>query len=184
MKIWVSSLARVHEVVEQARPDRVVSLLSPGDDFPALDYGDLRHHKLHLHDIRSDLLGHVAPSGDHVRSLIGFLEDWRRDEPLLIHCWAGISRSTAAAFIAACLHNPGADEAEIALALREASPTAWPNTRIVELADEMLNRRGRMRDAIERMGRGEIAMEAIPFAIPAIFGARDATGRHEKGRPR
>ena len=46
--------------------------------------------------------------------MIRFVETWDGQTPMLIHCWAGISRSTASAFITACLHNPDADEEEIA----------------------------------------------------------------------
>ena len=38
---------------------------------------------------------------------------------------------------------------------------------MVRLADEALARRGRMIDAIERIGRGEIASEAMPFSLAA-----------------
>ncbi|MGE0408995.1 MAG: tyrosine phosphatase family protein [Amphiplicatus sp.] len=170
MNIWVSSLARVHEIAASARPERIVSLLAKEDAFPALSgYGADRHHKVRVDDIRAEIAGYVAPSGEHVRGLIDFVKAWRRDEPLLVHCWAGISRSTATAFIAACLHNPEADEASIALALRAASPTAFPNTRIVALADDILRRRGRMAAAVEAIGRGDIAEEAEPFFIPGRF---------------
>ena len=169
MKIWGSSLAKAPDIADAHRPSHAVSLLSPGDDFPALGLGDLRHHRVHLHDIREELLGHVAPSQTHVSGVIDFLNDWRSDDPLLIHCWAGISRSTATAFIAACLHNPQADELEIARALREASPTAWPNTRIVKIADKLLSREGRMLKAIEAIGPGEVSDSAEPFFIPAKF---------------
>ena len=171
MKIWVSSLARIHEVAKDVRPARVVSLLSPGDEFPRIDGFDrARHHRVHLHDIREPLDGHVTPSGEHVEDLIAFLRGWRADDPLLVHCWAGISRSTATAFIAACLHNPDTDELEIARTLRAASPTAFPNTRIVAFADEILARGGRMSAAVDAIGLGEFAEEATPFAIPARFG--------------
>jgi predicted protein tyrosine phosphatase len=170
MRIWVSPLAKVHDVARAARPERVVSLLSPTDEFPSLrGYGADRHHKVHLHDIREELLDHVAPTGEHVQGLIEFIRDWRRTDPLLVHCWGGISRSTATAFIAACLHNPEADERAIAAAIRAASPTAYPNTLIVEFADEILARRGRMRAAIDAMGRGDVAEVAEPFFIPAKF---------------
>lgn len=171
MKIWVSSVARAPEIAKVEKPSHAVSLMSPGDWFPELGLGDLRHHKIHLHDIREELLDHVAPNGEHVRGLIGFLEEWPREDPLLVHCWAGISRSTATAYVAACLHNPQADEIEIAQALRAASPTAFPNTRIVDFADDILGRKGRMRKAIDSMGRGEVAEEAVPFFIPARFGS-------------
>jgi predicted protein tyrosine phosphatase len=86
---------------------------------------------------------------------------------MVVHCWAGISRSTAAAFISLCTINPDAPEELIARRLREASPTAYPNRLMVRLADEALSRRGRMIAAVERIGRGEPASEAIPFSLAA-----------------
>jgi len=172
MRIWVSSLARVVEVAEREAPGRAVSLLSPGDVFPEIAcVTPDAHHRVHLHDIREEMDGYEAPGRAHVANLIGFLEDWEAEAPLLVHCWAGISRSTATAFIAACIANPDAEEAAIALALRDASPTAFPNTRIVAFADDLMGRRGRMTAAVDGMGRGVPAEEAEPFFIPARFGA-------------
>ena len=104
--------------------------------------------------------------------MLRFVESWDRAAPMLIHCWAGISRSTASAFITACVHNPSADEEEIALALRKASPTASPNRRLIAHADALLGRNGRMNDAVDLIGRGEISMEAQSFSIPSAFGDR------------
>jgi len=84
-----------------------------------------------------------------------------------VHCWAGISRSTAAAYTALCAINPEASEALIATRLREASPTAYPNRLMIRLADAALGRRGRMVAAIEGIGRGVVAGEAAPFSLPA-----------------
>jgi len=86
---------------------------------------------------------------------------------MLIHCWAGISRSTASAFAIACERNPHADEHAIALALRRAAPHAYPNRRLVALADDILGRRGRMIEAVEAMGDNNFAMEGVPFDLPA-----------------
>ena len=55
----------------------------------------------------------------------------------------------------------------IALRLREASPTAYPNRLIIRLADDALGRRGRMVRAIEGIGRGVMATEAVPFSLRA-----------------
>ena len=52
----------------------------------------------------------MLPCEEHVADLVQFALDWDRKAPLLIHCWAGISRSTAAAFITLCALNPQADE--------------------------------------------------------------------------
>ena len=73
---------------------------------------------------------------------------------MVVHCWAGISRSTAAAFTSLCAINPDAPEELIAQRLREASLTAYPNRLMVRLADDALGRHGRMVHAVERMGRG------------------------------
>ena len=83
---------------------------------------------------------------------------------MVIHCYAGISRSTAAAFVAVCVLNPAGTEAAIARALRRASPTATPNIRIVALADDVLGRRGHMVEAITAIGQGML-VEAAPFRL-------------------
>ena len=177
MKIWISPLREVHNVAARARPASAVSLLSPGDVFPQLDAVDAdEHHKVSLHDIREPREGFTAPAEDHVSTLIGFLQGWNPDETLLVHCWAGISRSTATAFIGACLHNPHADEIAIAGAVADASPTAFPNTRMVSIADDMMGRKGRMAKAVQticadmtRLTLVSRTDEAEPFHIPSRF---------------
>ena len=94
------------------------------------------------------------------------MRGWDRAAPLVVHCWAGISRSTAAAFVSVCALKPERDEHEIAWAIRRASPTATPNIRIVSFADAMLDRKGRMVAAIESIGRGTLADDGVPFRLP------------------
>jgi predicted protein tyrosine phosphatase len=118
-----------------------------------------------MDDITEPLDGYVAPADEHVTRLIAFVRRWNRARPLVIHCYAGISRSTAGAFVAACALSPQRDENSIAQALRQASATAAPNMRIVLLADRVLGRNGRMTSAIEMIGRGTPATEAEPFRL-------------------
>ena len=49
--------------------------------------------------------------------------------------------------------------------LRLASPTAYPNRRLVALGDEALTRSGRMVAAVEEIGRGALADEGVPFRL-------------------
>ena len=84
---------------------------------------------------------------------------------MVIHCFAGVSRSTAAAYIAACALSPKRDEFAVARSLRAASPTATPNARLVALADSALQRGGRMNGAIAAIGRGEECFEGTPFTL-------------------
>jgi len=120
---------------------------------------------LRLHDISMPLDGYIMPDEEHVADLLTFVRRWDRRAPLVVHCYAGISRSTASAFASVCALNPHRDEASVAQALRRASPTATPNIRIVSLADRLLGRDGRMVAAIETIGRGIMAEEATPFRL-------------------
>jgi predicted protein tyrosine phosphatase len=172
MTIWISSLAQAPRLAERLNPSRVVSLLSPYDSFPEfIGLPADSHLQVAIHDINESIGDWRAPGEADVERLIGFVETWDRKAPILIHCWAGISRSTASAFITACVHNPKIDEDEIAQAIRNASATAFPNRRLVLHADAMLGRNGRMSAAVEAMGRGQMAEEARPFSIPSVFGA-------------
>lgn len=175
MTIWICSLAAAPELAERLKPSRVVSLLSPYDVFPVFEgVRDEHHLQVAVHDITHDYLDYKAPGAADAENVIRFVERWDRTAPLLIHCWAGISRSTASAFIAACVHNPRTVEEEIAWAIRHASATASPNPRLVEHADALLGREGRMVRAAAAIGRGEAAEDARAFSIPSTFAPRSA----------
>ena len=164
--IHVCSLARLQETVDDTGARHVVSLI--GDEAsierPVVIVPE-NHLWLRLHDISSPLDGYIFPEEEHVADLIDFVHRWDRRAPLVVHCYAGISRSTASAFASVCALNPHRDEKSIALALRRASPTATPNVRIVSLADRLLGRDGRMVAAIETIGRGVLAAEGTPFRL-------------------
>ncbi len=172
MAIIVCPLSRAPDIARDRKPSHVVSLLDPGSEFPSLGLDD-RHLRLPIHDIEAEAEGRDAMDASRMRAILDFVGSWDRDDPILIHCYAGISRSTATAFITACVHNSGADEEEIALTLRAASSTASPNRRFIALADAELGRAGRMTRAIDAIGRGphwsEVG-EAEPFQIAARFG--------------
>jgi predicted protein tyrosine phosphatase len=164
--IHVCSLARLQETVEETGARHVVSLI--GDEArlerPAAIAPE-NHLWLRLHDISSPLDGYIMPGEEHVTELIDFVRGWDRCAPLIVHCYMGISRSTASAFASVCALNPKRDEESIARALRRASPTATPNMRIVSLADRLLGREGRMIAAVELIGRGDLTAEAAPFRL-------------------
>jgi predicted protein tyrosine phosphatase len=84
---------------------------------------------------------------------------------MVVHCYAGVSRSTASAYIIATALSPKRDEMELAKTLRFLSPTATPNPRLIAVADMLLQRDGRMITAIEAIGRGADAFEGIPFEL-------------------
>lgn len=164
--IIVSPLSKVQSLVDEHGVRHVVSLLAP--DTPHETPRGVekeRHLSLYFHDIVQQLDGHTPPRMEDAQRLIDFVTGWRRETPLLIHCWAGISRSTAAAFTTLCLLRPNAAEDELALELRRAAPSATPNRLFVSHADALLGRQGRMVRAIDKIGRGEDAFEGTPFIL-------------------
>lgn len=150
--LHVCSLADMPSCVARLRPSHVVSLLPP-HALPPTPAGltPERHLRLGLDDVYEALPGQVAPARSHIESLVAFAADWDRDRPLLVHCFAGISRSMAAALILLCLESEER-EAEAALLLAKHAPHAQPNRRMIELADELLNRQGRLEAAVAAMG--------------------------------
>jgi predicted protein tyrosine phosphatase len=167
-RIHVCPLSAVPDVVAAHVASHLVTCLQDEVvvETPAIIKPD-NHVRLRIHDIAEPIEGYIAPSADHVAQLLGFAAAWDRQGPMVIHCWAGISRSTAAAFIALCALNPKAPEETIARLLREASPTAYPNRLMIRLGDAALGRAGRMVEAVETIGRGIVASEAVPFSLPA-----------------
>jgi predicted protein tyrosine phosphatase len=155
----------LQETVDDVGARHVVTLLGDERVERPLGIAPENHLRLRLHDISSPLDGYVLPDEAHVAELLAFVRSWDRRAPLVVHCFAGISRSTASAYASVCALNPDRDEARIAWALRRASPTATPNSRIVALADRLLGRNGRMTAAIESIGRGEAAEAATPFRL-------------------
>jgi predicted protein tyrosine phosphatase len=164
--IHVCSLSLLHRTVEETGARHVVTLLR---DLHLVTRPECiaaeQHLLLGMDDIPEPADGFVAPGEEHVRKLITFARGWDRSTPLVVHCYMGISRSTAAAFVAACAVNPARSELQIAQELRQRSHTASPNRRIVSIADDVLGRNGRMVQAIEAIGLGAATTEATPFRL-------------------
>lgn len=164
--IHVCSLAKLHDTVRDTGARHVVTLIKDVTlvHRPPSILAE-NHLLLDMDDIIDHIDGYVAPAEEHVGDLLRFVRAWPRQAPLVVHCYAGISRSTAGAFVTACALNPNRDEAAIARAIRAASVTATPNARIVAHADRMLGRNGRMIAAIEAIGPGRAAYASEPFRL-------------------
>ena len=165
-RLHVCSLALIAETVDKTGARSLVTLLSPGTAVERPTAIEAEGHLyLAVSDIVEPMEGHVLPEAAHLEEFLAFVRAWDRKSPMLIHCFAGVSRSTAAAYIAACALAPERDEFAIACGLRAASATASPNARLVALADDALGRGGRMNEAIAKIGRGQECSEGAPFAL-------------------
>lgn len=161
--IVVSPLSKLEAQLDRHQPSHILSLSS--SDLPPMPTTSKRL-ALIFNDIVEPRDGLVIPDENHVHQLLAFGREWDRVRPLLIHCYAGVSRSTASAYIVALALNPKFDEAALSQKLRQLSPSATPNIRLIELADRILKRSGRMVDAINAIGRGQDAFEGAVFSLP------------------
>lgn len=164
--IVVCGLRHAQEQIDHHKAASVIGILGPETTHPTYrGIAEAKHLKLTFNDINEEAVGMQAASADDVDRLLSFITAWDKKAPLLIHCWAGISRSTASAFAALCLLQPQEDELKLAQILRAASPSATPNRLITKHVDDRLGRKGRMSHAVESIGRGVNAYEGTPFVL-------------------
>ena len=163
MKLMVAPLHEVAGLIARHRPSHLISLASPGHVDALLDDPPPHRLDLRFNDIAEPREGLTPPSEADVGALLAFAGGWRGARPLLVHCWAGVSRSTAAAYVIACARSAPGQEQAWADRLRQAAPTATPNPLIVALADRLLHRSGAMGRAVAAIGRGAETAWGAPF---------------------
>ena len=164
--IHVCSLAALPDTVKATGASHVLTVMANVAQVQRPESVlEANHLRVQMDDITEHMDGFLAPSDSHIEQVLDFVRGWDRNAPLVIHCYAGISRSTASAFAAACLLNPQRDEISIARQIRAASPIASPNRLIVSLADRALGREGRMLRALDEMGPGSMLVEGRPFRV-------------------
>ena len=117
----------------------VVSIGCPGTKTPRGVLPEKPHHlRLEFDDINYEVEDLKAPEPKHVRAIIDHAEECAKFDITYCHCRAGISRSTAAAFILRCIKlGPGNEDEALQRLLADRS-IAEPNARMVSFADEML----------------------------------------------
>lgn len=166
-RILVTPLSALPDAVERHRPSHIVSLLSPEHmiETPA-GFASQRHLKLGMNDVVDVRDGEAPPARDHVEELLAFAREWPAEDPMLVHCWAGVSRSMAASYIVLCDRLGPGCEHHAARAIRARAPHAYPNALLVEHADAVLGREGRMVAAVRAIGAGTMVTEGCVVELP------------------
>ena len=158
--ISVLTVCGVEELPEHAASNvtHVLTLIDPGwPDIEAFQAFDDHHRKImRFHDIIDPAEGKIMPTPEHVAEILHFGEelaasrDAREDGHLLVHCYMGVSRSTAAMLSLLAQVHPDESEERLFERLQEIRPRAWPNSLMVGYADEQLGRGGRLVEALKR----------------------------------
>ena len=137
----------------------VLSILDPDHPVPEAfgTFGEHAKLELRFHDIIEDTPGQIPPQPTDVEAILAFGRSLQAEPAkaahLLVHCHAGISRSTAsmALILAQALpEQPAAAILGVVHAIREK---AWPNLRVIEIGDAMLGRRGTLVAAAHALHR-------------------------------
>lgn len=164
--IHVCGILELEEHAAVLQPGRLVSIVAPDEQPPTPRGLDPDAHlRISCHDIVEPTPMEILPDHRHVKQLIAFANEWDPATSMLIHCQAGISRSTAAALVAYAVHFPGTVD-RAAAHLRHTGPHTHPNPLIVALGDELLALQGRLVAAMESMGFPEPVLHGGPVVIP------------------
>jgi predicted protein tyrosine phosphatase len=167
--LLVSPLSSLGDALKSHGPSHLISLLSPEHmietppGFPVA-----RHLRLGVNDIVDPAAGTAPPARQHIDALLEFSRQWDASQPLLIHCWAGISRSMASAFTILCDRLGPGREIEIANAMRRRAPHAQPNRLLISHADAALGRGGAMIAAVQGMGPPHLVEEGVTTLLPLV----------------
>ena len=154
----------------------VLSILDP--DWPVPEafgaFGEHARLELRFHDvIEADNAGTRPPREEDVAALLAFGRDLMAEPPpeahLLVHCHAGVSRSTASMALVLAQGLPGIGANRVFAEVLRIRPQAWPNLRIIEMGDALLGRGGALVAAAREVYRRQLASR--PYLDGVMRGA-------------
>lgn len=142
----------------------VLSILDPGWPDPPAFAAFPPHHRIALrfHDVIAAAPGATVPTAGDVAALLDYGREVTAAGPdahLLIHCHAGISRSTASAALLLAQAEPVRPAAAIIAEIAGLRPRAWPNLLLLEYGEAALGRRGELVAAVAAQYRRVLAAD-------------------------
>lgn len=158
----------------EARVSHVLSILDPGWPVPPAfgSFGEHERLELRFHDIIEPADDEVVPEEAHVAELLAFGRDLDAEAGahLLVHCHAGISRSTASMALILAQARPDAPAADVFAEVLRIRAKAWPNLRMIEMGDALLGRGGALVAAVPALYRHQL--ELRPQLAEFMAGSR------------
>ena len=141
----------------------VLSILDPGWPDPPVfaEFAPHRRLALRFNDITDPAPDRLLPSRGDVERLLAFGRelDELAESHLLVHCHAGVSRSTAATALILAQAYPDRPAPAVLDAVVQIRPRAWPNLRMLEFGDALLGRNGEIVAAVSAVYRRALDRE-------------------------
>jgi predicted protein tyrosine phosphatase len=157
MKIFVCQRSAVSQKTRQVGATHVLSLLDPGSKRPFLHpHTDPNNWRLfHFEDVLEEHETN-SPTREHVAEILQWGRALPNDAVVLVHCEAGVSRSTAAA-LALLVQHHGIDKIDECIQLLlDVRPFSCPNPLITRFADEQLGCNGELHKKAEVVANAKI----------------------------
>ncbi|MBI28354.1 MAG: hypothetical protein CFH21_00263 [Alphaproteobacteria bacterium MarineAlpha5_Bin11] len=181
--IIVTSLKDHLSVCESVNPSHLISVIDPGFE-PSTPNSTIKHLKLGFDDIiavsknniihrQNEKLSHqIPPNDNHINNIVDFVSTWDQSQPIVIHCWCGVSRSMATATFILCLLNPNNVENNIKY-LRSIAPHANPNKLMISMFEKHLGIVGEIKIAFEKYPHTKTYDCETTFAPVSIFNIKE-----------
>ena len=187
--IIVSSLKDFPSICESVNPSHLISVIDPGFQ-PTTPSNIEKHLKLGFDDIveiKGDNFIHrnnnsiiksesdfkqILPNREHIKKIIDFVSTWDQSNPMLIHCWCGVSRSMATAIFILCKINPNNTDSNVKY-MRHIAPHANPNRLMVSMFEEYLDIPGEINEALKKYPYTVTYDCEINFAPVSIFSTKE-----------
>ena len=148
----ICSKSEVNKTVKNFGATHLITLLDPGDSvFRPPSIPGTNHLKLNFFDEEDETKSN-PPKLWHGESILGFAKSLH-DARVVVHCHAGICRSTAAG-LALWLQENGLDRLDEAKKwLSEVRPNSFPNSLLGKHFDNILGLDGKLIDLIENISQ-------------------------------
>ena len=159
------TICGIHELPDHREIgiSHVLSILDP--DWPVPDafgsFGEHERLELRFHDVIEQVPDMIPPQEKHVAQLLAFGRNLMAEPApgahLLVHCHAGVSRSTASMILIVAQAQSQLAASVTAQEVLRIRPQAWPNLRIIEMGDAMLGRGGEVIEAVREIYRVQLS---------------------------
>jgi predicted protein tyrosine phosphatase len=141
MHITISNYEDVPRIQQQRKLTKILTLIEPFCHVPYHDFGPDLLAQTYIHRIgvsdHEQQIGPYSPNQHTIEQILYFSSLLTEEDDILVHCWAGKSRSTAAALV--ILYDKLRDYRKARETLLRIRPQAAPNRLICRLADTHFN---------------------------------------------
>jgi predicted protein tyrosine phosphatase len=148
----IGGAAEALQLINKNWPTKTVTVIQESADWEEVND---THIVVHMDDVGSLHLSPMAPTRAHLERILSHTADLKDNDRLLVNCWAGQSRSTAACI--GILIQHGCDpKTALELVLKERN-IALPNSLLIQHIDDHFKLNGELVAIVAAHRKSELA---------------------------